>query len=369
MTSFFLHLRTRIHFGAEALDRAGEEARACAGDGPVMVLTGGGSVHRNGVYDRVAASLEAAGVPFFEQPGVEPNPRGTTVRVAIDRCRAEGVQLVLAVGGGSTIDAAKAIAAGACYDGDVWDLFLGKGNTDRALAVGAALTLAATGSEYNPGCVVSDWDADLKLPYLNEILRPHFSLLDPAATRSVPPRQSASGVADVLSHLLEQYFSPSEAVVHDRIAESLMTVCRDRGPLTVALPDDLGARGDILWASSLALCSLTGAGKVHDWATHVIEHELSARYDLTHGVGLAILTPAWMRQVLSEENAHRFARFGHVMWGLDEDGGMNAANEAIDRLGEFFASLGLPATLSEEGIGDEAFEAIATEGDGGVLHT
>ena len=137
-----------------------------------------------------------------------------------------------------------------------------------------------------------------------------------------------------------------------------MTVCRDRGPLTVTHPDDLGARGDILWASSIALCGLTGAGKVHDWASHVIEHELSARYDLTHGVGLAILTPAWMRQVLSEDNAHRFARFGHVMWGLDENGGMEAAQEAIDRLGGFFVSLGLPATLSEVGIGGEAFEAI-----------
>ncbi len=361
MNPFMLLLRTRIHFGAGVLAQAGAEAAPLAGGGPVMVLTGGGSVHRNGVYDQVAASLEAAGVPFFEQPGVQPNPRVTHVRESIDLCRERGVQLVLAVGGGSCIDAAKAIAAGARYDGDVWELFTGAGRAPAALHVGAVLTLAATGSEYNGGCVVSDEASARKLPYLDEMLRPAFSLLDPATTLTLPPRQSAAGVADIVSHILEQYFSPTSANVQDRLAESLLTICRDQGPKTVDPGDDLEARSDIMWASSLALCGLTGSGKVHDWATHMIEHELSAHYDLTHAVGLAILTPAWMTQVLDEQTAPRLARFGHVMWGLDERGGLDAARESIERTRAFFSSLGLAATLAEEGIDDSRFEQMATD--------
>ena len=359
MNPFSLELRTRIHFGEGCLDLAGAEARRIAGDGPVMVLTGGGSVHRGGVYDRVADSLRGAGVPFFEFDGVEPNPRVSTIRKAIDACRERKVELVLAVGGGSCIDAAKAIAAGARYDGDVWDLFAHGKKAPDALKVASALTLSATGSEYNAGTVVSDWKNNRKLPHIDEKLRPVFSLLDPWATRTVPPRQSAAGVADILVHLTEQYFSPTTAPVQDRIAEALMTVCLDRGPVTVHDGADLRARGDIMWASSLALCGLTGAGKVQDWATHLIEHELSAHYDLTHGVGLAILHPAWMEEVLDEASVPRFCRFGHALWGLPEQGGMAAARESIARLRFFFTSLGLPSTLSEVGIGPELFDRMA----------
>jgi hypothetical protein len=269
------------------------------------------------------------------------------------------VELVFAVGGGSCIDAAKAIAAGARYDGDVWDLFARGKRAPDALKVASALTLSATGSEYNAGTVVSDWKNNRKLPYMDEKLRPVFSLLDPWATRTVPPRQSAAGVVDVLVHLTEQYFSPTTATVQDRIAEALMTICLDRGPATVHHPDDLAARGDIMWASSLALCGLTGAGKVQDWATHLIEHELSAHYDLTHGVGLAILHPAWMEEVLDETSVHRFCRFGHALWGLPENGGMDVAREAIARLRFFFDALGLPSTLGEAGIGPELFDRMA----------
>lgn len=361
MNPFMLHLRTRIHFGAGVLAQAGPEAAPLAGDGPVMVLTGGGSVHRNGVFDQVASSLETAGVPFFEQPGVQPNPRVDHVRGTIDLCRDQGVELVLAVGGGSCIDAAKAIAAGARYDGDVWDLFTGKGRAPAALRVGAVLTLAATGSEYNGGCVVSDEASKRKLPYLDEMLRPAFSLLDPSTTLTLPPRQSAAGVVDIVSHIFEQYFSPTAATVQDRLAEALLTVCRDQGPKTVDPGDDLQARADIMWASSLALCGLTGSGKVHDWATHMIEHELSAHYDMTHAVGLAILTPAWMTHVLDEETAPRFARFGCAMWGIDPSRGMDSAREAIQRTREFFTGMGMPETLSQEGIGDELFETMAAD--------
>lgn len=359
MQPFSLELRTRIHFGQGCLDQAGPEAARFAGDGPVMLLTGGGSVHGNGVYDRVADSLRGAGVPFFEFDGVEPNPRVSTIRKAIDACRERHVGLVFAVGGGSCIDAAKAIAAGAGYDGDVWDLFAQGKRSQAPLRVASVLTLSATGSEYNSGTVVSDWTNNRKLPHMDDRLRPVFSLLDPWATRTVPPRQSAAGVADVLVHLTEQYFSPTAAPVQDRIAESLMTICRDRGPVTVHDGDDLDARGDIMWASSLALCGLTGAGKVQDWATHLIEHELSAHFDLTHGVGLAIVHPSWMEEVLDEASVPRFCRFGHVMWGLPEDGGIEVARESIARLRFFFDSLGLPSTLSEVGIGPELFDRMA----------
>lgn len=359
MQPFSLELRTRIHFGQGSLGKAGAEAGRFAAGSPVMALTGQGSVHRNGVMAEVEGSLRSAGVPFFEWSGIEPNPRVGTIRRAIDACRERNVALVLAVGGGSTIDAAKAIAAGTCYDGDVWDLFVRGRRAPDTLKVGAILTLSATGSEYNGGTVVSDPESRRKLPHIDERLRPVFSLLDPAATISVPPRQSAAGVADVFSHLLEQYFSPTPAPVQDRIAEALMTICRDRGPVTVHHGDDLDARADIMWASSLALCGLTGAGKVQDWATHLVEHELSAHYDLTHGVGLAILTPAWMEEVLDDAAVPRFARFGHAMWGLPEDGGLDVAREAIARTRIFLRSMGLPAALSEVGIGPELLDRMA----------
>jgi butanol dehydrogenase len=359
MQTFSLALSTRIHFGQGCLDQAGSEARRFAGTGPVMVLTGGGSVHGNGVYDRVADSLRGAGVPFFEFDGVEPNPRVSTIRRAIEVCRERGVELVFAVGGGSTIDAAKAIAAGVGYEGDVWDLFAHGKKSVAPIRVASVLTLSATGSEYNSGTVVTDWANNRKLPHMDERLRPVFSLLDPWATRTVPSRQSAAGVADVLVHLTEQYFSPTTAPVQDRIAEALMTICRDRGPTTVHDGLDLTARGDIMWASSLALCGLTGAGKAQDWATHLIEHELSAHYDLTHGVGLAIVHPAWMEEVLDDASVPRFCRFGHVMWGLPEAGGIEVARESIARLRFFFDSLGLPSTLSAVGIGPELFDKMA----------
>ncbi|MBT3217561.1 MAG: iron-containing alcohol dehydrogenase [Proteobacteria bacterium] len=356
---FSLELSTKIHFGDDALSKAGEESALYAGSGPVMVLTGSGSVHQNGVFQRIAESMEEAAVPFFEFPGVEPNPRVEHIRRAIDQCRKERVELVFAVGGGSCIDAAKAIAAGVGYDGDVWELFTTPAQAPTALKVASALTLSATGSEYNMGTVITNLETKRKLPYLDEKLRPVFSLLDPWATRTVPPHQSAAGVADIFSHLLEQYFSPTVAPVQDRIAEALMTICRDEGPITVHQGDDLEARGNIMLASSLALCGLTGAGKVHDWATHLIEHELSAHFDLTHGVGLAILTPAWMEEVLDDRAVHRFVRYGHIMWGLPENGGLNVATEAIARTRAFFTSLGLPSTLSEVGIGQDLFYQMA----------
>lgn len=359
MDPFTLHLSTKLHFGQGVIKRVGIESRQWAEAGPVMVLTGGGSVHKNGVYGRVAGSLKAAGVPFFEQSGVQPNPRLSSIHQGIESCRREGVNLVLAVGGGSTVDAAKAIAIGTKYKGDVWDLFTGRRRCKQALAVGAVLTLSATGSEYNGNTVISKWDDRLKLYIADDILRPRFSVLDPETTVTVPPQQSAAGVADIFSHLLEQYFSPTRAPVQDGVAEALLAICRDRGPVTVDHGDNVEARADIMWASSLALCGLTGAGKITDWSTHVIEHELSARYDLTHGIGLAILTPSWMKQVLDENTAPRLAKFGRVLWALSGEDETSCAAAAIERTRGFIESLGLPSTLSEVGIGTEAFEEIS----------
>lgn len=359
MLNFQHHIPTIIYFGKGQVQALGEELKRRSKK--VLIVTGQGSVKKYGIFDDVIRQVKRAGIDFLELSGVKPNPRLKSVYQGIEICRKESVDLILAVGGGSVIDASKAIAAGVKYSGDVWDFFVRDNSPQDALPVGVVLTLAATGSEMNGNAVISREDTRQKLCLSSSLIRPVFSILDPEYTYTVNRYHTAAGIADIVSHIFEQYFSHTpSAYVQDRIAESLLKVCIRFGPVACERPRDYDARANILWAGTLALNDLIGEGKAGDWAAHGIEHELSAIYDITHGAGLAIITPNWMRHVLGEETVNKIAEYGVNVWGIDKaKEEMEIANQAIDKTREFFDSLGLPARLDEVDISDEKFREIA----------
>jgi hypothetical protein len=270
------------------------------------------------------------------------------------------LDFILAVGGGSVLDSAKAIAAGFYYQGDPWYFYIKKASVKNALPIGTILTLPATGSEMNGNSVISDEVTESKLAIGSLLLYPKFSILDPTYTFSLPPEQTAAGVVDIMSHIFEQYFSPeSGTAVPDRLAEALLKVCIHYGPIALAEPQNYEARANILWAGSLALNGLISYGKTGDWATHTIEHELSAIYDITHGVGLALLTPFWMEYVLSEQTVKKFVVYAQNVWGIVLNDDFAAARLAIDKTREFFKSIGMPTTLRAVGIDEQRLEEMA----------
>lgn len=341
MQNFTYHIPTKIHFGKGEVKALGAELKGRARK--VLIVTGGGSVKKNGVFDDVVRELKKAGISFVELTGVKSNPRLKSVYKGIEICKAEGVDFILAVGGGSVIDASKAIAGGVKYEGDVWDFFTKGVTCTDALPLGTVLTLAATGSEMNTYAVITKEDAQRKLAFGSEAVRPIFSILDPEYTYTVNKYHTAAGVADIMAHVFEEYFcGPPSAVVQDKMAEAILKVCVRYGPIVCEKPRDYEARANILWAGSLALNGLLGSGKSGgDWACHAIEHEVSAIYDISHGVGLAIIFPNWMRFVMSAKNADKFAEYG------------------AEKTREFFNSLGLPSKLSEAGVPGERFGAMA----------
>lgn len=359
MLNFQHHIPTIVYFGKGQVQALGEELKKRAKK--ALIVTGQGSVKRCGIFDDVIEQVKKAGIEYLELSGIKPNPRLESVYQGIDICRKESVDLILAVGGGSVIDASKAIAAGAKYNGDVWDFFEGKNSPQDALPVGVVLTLAATGSEMNGNAVISREDTQRKLCLSSSLIRPVFSILDPEYTYTVNKYHTAAGIADIISHIFEQYFSHTpSAYVQDEIAEGLLRVCIRLGPVCCESPRDYDARANILWAGTLALNDLIGDGKAGDWAAHGIEHELSAIYDITHGVGLAIITPNWMEHVLSEETVNKFVEYGINVWGIDKAREeMDIANQAIDKTREFFNLLGLPSRLREVNISDERFQEMA----------
>lgn len=259
------------------------------------------------------------------------------------------------------IDTAKTIAAGVCYDGDPWDLFL-KGDSliQNALPVGTVLTLAGSGSEMNRNAVITNEETKEKRAIHHDVLRPRFSILDPTYTFTVPPHHTAAGTVDMFSHILEQYFSPThEAFVQDRLAESLLRTCITYGPLALKEPTNYEARAQLMWTSSLALNGLLGYGKITDWATHAIEHAISAVYDVTHGVGLAIVTPHWMEYVLSHETANKFVEYARNVWKIQGRDDYAVAKKAIQKTRSFFARCGMPETLREVGVEEEKLQELA----------
>lgn len=315
---------------------------------------------RTGLLQRVKDSLTKEGIPFMELGGVCPNPRSGLVYEGIDLCRREGIDFVLAVGGGSTIDSSKAIAAGTVYDGDFWDFYQGKAVT-KALPVGTILTIAAAGSEGSPDSVITKEEGMFKRGASGEALRPAFSILNPALTETLPPYQTACGIADIMAHLFERYFTNTKDVeVTDRLIEGLLLAMVHEGPKVIADPHDYGARANIMWAGMIGHNNACGVGRSQDWASHNIEHELSATYDCAHGAGLAVVFPAWMTYVMHHDVA-RFAQLAVRVWNCQMDfaNPEKTALEGIQRLKAFWSGLGLPTTFRELGAEEKDIEAMA----------
>ena len=359
MNNFTFYSPTLFAFGD------GEEARTGAlvrqfGGTKVLLVTGGGSVRRNGSYDAVIASLNASELPYVELSGIQANPRSGKVYEGIDLCRREGADFVLALGGGSVIDTAKAIAVGVPYDGDFWDFFSTR-TPDTILPVGVVLTLSATGSEGSDSCVITLEQGNLKWGNKkSDLYRPKFAVMNPRFTCTLPPYQTACGAVDMLAHICERYFTNTpDVALTDRLAEALMKTILEAAPRAMAEPNDYAARADLMWAGMLAHNDSCGVGRRQDWASHQIEHELSAFYDCAHGAGLAVILPAWMEYVLPHDPM-RFARFAVEVFGCEMDYAHpeRTAREGIRRLVEFFRSLGMPTTFAEIGAKAEDIPAM-----------
>lgn len=359
MNHFTYAIPTVVHFGEGQIQKLGGEIAARASK--VLVIYGGGSVKRSGVYDAAIQQLKTHGISWVDLPGVEPNPRIATAREGVRLCREHGLDGVLALGGGSVIDCAKCVAAGALYDGDPWDFSGKKLSPERALPIFTVVTIAATGSEMDCIAVMGNPETQEKESFSGTCCYPAVSILDPTYTYTLPASQTAAGTADIMSHTLENYFSPIETnYLADNLAEAILRACIQYGPQAIEHPDNYEARANLMWCSSWAINGFLKMGKPVGWSVHRMEHELSAFYDVTHGVGLAILTPNWMRYVLSEKTERRFARYGMEVWGLDRTlSQRELAEAAIQATRSFFTSLGLPAALKEVGIGPEHFEEMA----------
>lgn len=358
MLNFNLQFPTRIHFGQGKIEELGKEILQYGTR--VLMVYGGGSIKRNGLYDQVVQVFNNNGIYYKELSGVQPNPRISSVRDGVAICKEHNIQLVLAVGGGSSIDCAKIIAAGAKYEGDAWDFFTRKARINEALPLGTILTLAATGSEMNGNAVISNEATLQKKGTGSSYLIPQFSILDPVYTYTVPSEQTAAGTADIMSHVFEQYFSPTPGTfIQDRLAEAMLKTCIHYAPIAIAEPNNYEARANLMWTGCLALNGLLSAGKRTDWATHDIEHELSALYDITHGLGLAILTPYWMLHVLDEQTAVRLAEYARQVWGISENDEITAVRAGIKKTAAFFRSLGLAGSLKEIGVENKSLQEMA----------
>lgn len=350
MENFNFYAPTKIHFGE---GRIKELPGVLAPFGKKVLLAyGGGSIKKNGIYQQVVELLTANGSTIVELSGIEPNPRITTVREGVALCRKENVDVILAVGGGSTVDCAKAIAAGVKYAGDPWDFTIERGLIKEALPLVTVLTMAATGSEMNMGAVITNLETNEKLGMGGVGMLPKASILDPTFTYTVGRWQTAAGAADMFSHLIESYFTVNDADVQDRVAEGLMKTVIKYAPIALADPTNYQARANLMWTSSLALNGLTRQGKQGVWSCHPIEHELSAFYDITHGVGLAIVTPRWMIHILNEDTVAKFVVFAENVWGISAVGRdpFEVAREGIQALSDCLASWGIPMTLPEVDI-------------------
>lgn len=317
-----------------------------------MIVYGGGSVVRSGLLNRIEQALKEAHIAYCLLGGVQPNPIDAKVYEGISLCRQEEVDMLLAVGGGSVIDTAKAIAAGALYDGDFWDFFAGKVQVEQALKVAVVLTIPAAGSEGSGNAVITKVDGLRKLGVRSpEHLRPVFAVMNPELTFTLPPYQTASGVADMMAHIMERYFTNTEEVeVSDRLCEGTLLAIVKEAKRVMVDPENYDARANLMWCGTMAHNGTCGVGRVEDWSSHALEHEISAIYDVTHGAGLAVVFPAWMTW-MAEHHPHKIAQFANRVWGVAESDDLKAmAFEGIARLKAFFTSIGLPVTFRELGI-------------------
>ena len=358
MDNFSYCTPTRYIFGRDTEKETGR-LTAETGCRRVMIVSGGSSARKSGLLDRVTASLDEAGISYVELTGIKPNPTDDRVYEGIDLARREGVDGLLAVGGGSVIDTAKAIAGGVPYDGDFWDFWAGKAIMKEALPVGVVLTIPAAGSEGSGNSVITKLDGMHKISLRTDFaLRPKFAVLNPELTFTLPPEQTAAGVADMMAHILERYFSPTEEVeTTDRISEGLLMAIMEEAPKVMAAPDDYQARANIMWAGTMAHNGVCGCGRREDWTSHGLEHVLSAVYAVTHGAGLAVVFPAWMT-FMASHRPEKVAQLGRRIFGVTAAGDKEAALKTVDSLRAFFKSIGLPLTLGELGIGNPDFAML-----------
>lgn len=365
MLDFTYSIPTKIHFGKDALDFVGEEVKKYSDK--VLITYGGGSIKKNGVYDKVVKELKNSGVEIFELSGIEPNPRIDSVREGVKIIKENNIGAILAVGGGSTIDASKFMAAGACADFDPWE-FISKGKAmSPAIPLLAVLTMAATGSEMDCGGVITNPETKEKLSSGHPDTRPKVSFLNPEITYSVNKFQTACGSSDILSHIFESYFNVDDSMfMLDRIMESLMKTVIKYGPIAMKDPKNYEARANLMWASSWAINDFIADSSKAAWTVHPIEHELSAFYDITHGLGLAILTPRWMEYVLSEKTVHKFYDLGVNVFDIDKNlDQMEVAKKAIEKVKEFFFdTLGLDSNLKDIDIDEKYFDQMSKKACG-----
>ena len=361
MNSFVYNIPTKVYFGENQLGHLGEELRKFGRR--VLLTYGGGSIKRNGLYDRVIEELSKADLEVFELSGIEPNPRIESVREGVKICKEQGIDVLLAVGGGSTIDATKFMAAGACVEHDAWEFFGANAKPiNEALPIVTILTLSATGSEMDTGGVISNLATGDKLGRLAAPLLPRVSFLDPTLTYSVSKYQTACGAADIMSHIIEVYFNTQEDLfMLDCFMEGMLKTVVKYASIAVAEPENYEARANIMWTSSWAINGFINGGKRKAWSCHPMEHELSAVYDITHGLGLAILTPRWMKYCLDETTVDKYVQYGVNVFGIDPSlDKMEIAKRSIALTEEFlFEKLGLQRTFTEVGIKREDFKMMA----------
>ncbi len=349
MLNFNFYSPTYFAFGKEREKETGKLVKRFGGT-KVLIHYGGGSVVKSGLLDSIKKSLQDSDLSFIELGGAVPNPRSGLIYTGIELCKAQNIDFVLAVGGGSAIDSAKAIAVGALYDGDFWDFFTGK-TIEKALPVATVLTLTAAGSEGSASMVITHENGMLKRGGYSDLIRPVFSIMNPELTYTLPPYQTAAGVADMMAHVMERYFTNTKNVeLTDRLGEAVMLTIINEAPKVLKNPKDYEARANLMWAGTLAHNDVCGSGREEDWASHKIEHELSGLYDVTHGAGLAVIFPAWMKYVMKQDIA-RFAQFAVRVWGCEMDfqNPENTAREGIERYEQFMKSIGMPTRLSDLG--------------------
>lgn len=359
MDNFTFYAPTYFAFGKDSESKTGELVKRFGGS-KVLIHYGGGSVVKSGLLARVKESLEKENIGYIELAGVKPNPRSGLVYEGIDLCRKESIDFILAVGGGSTIDSAKAIAAGTVYDGDFWDFYEGKPVT-KALPIGTVLTIAAAGSEGSPDSVITKEEGMIKRGASGEAYRPKFSILNPALTQTLPAYQTACGATDIIAHLYERYLTNTKDVqTTDRMIEALIMAMVEEAPKVIADPNDYEARANIMWAGMMAHNNSCGVGRSQDWTSHNVEHELSALYDCAHGAGLAVVMPAVFKYTMNHD-VDRFAQIAVRVWGceMDEANPEKTALAGIEALQKFLISIGMPSTLSELGGKEEDIEKLA----------
>ena len=348
MKDFVYYAPTEVVFGEKSEERVASLTKKYGGR-KVLVHYGGQSAIRSGLPDKVCQLLSEGGVDYVTLGGVVPNPRLSKVREGIALCKKEGVDFILAVGGGSVIDSAKAIAYGVCYEGDVWDFYLGKAEPQRMLPVATVLTIPAAGSEMSEASVITNEDGDVKLGYSNDMSRPKFAIMNPRRTFTLPPYQTAAGVTDMMMHTMERYFSKDDDMdLTTDLAEAVLRRMKTAVFCVLKNPEDYRNRAQIMWGGSVAHNGLTGCGISDDWATHQLEHELSGMFDVTHGAGLAAIWPSWARYVM-HENLSRFVRFAVNVMDVPNDftDPEGTALRGIEAMEFFYHAIGMPTNIKE----------------------